>query len=229
MPKSNKKYVIFPSIILILTIVITFIGHSLGSVYEVLNKYDITGMTKIVMYGLLIFETSILIICIYKGKKGLKEGYDYIFSKFVCIIFVILTIIPIISFFVIRSEEEKLAVDVEEQSIESLEQLLLGNNKKNQLNSEIDEYFNMRENDKFYNRKQDILNETKNKNKNIFLEYFIFNRYNYHIFYKNYLTMEERYYAIFSSMSIISIICLAFYLTSWLVDESLNKRGEILE
>lgn len=119
--KSNKKYLIFPIIMLVLAIVTTFLGHHFGSIYETLEKYDITGMATICMYAMLFFEITVLAFCIYKGKKGLEEGFDYLFSKFISFIFILLIIIPIISFFIVRNEEEKLANELENKNKETIE------------------------------------------------------------------------------------------------------------
>lgn len=216
--KFNKKYFIFPIIMIILTIYTTFIGHHFGSIYEVLERYDITGITTVFMYIVFSFEIIILTFCVYKGKKGLEEGFDYFFGKFACIIFVILTIIPIISFLVIRNEEEKLAIELDNKERITFKQFLTKNykNNKNNKNNKIQEYMDIQENDKFYDRKQEIVTQTKNSDTQMpfFLKFYVLNRYNYNIFYKNYLTMEERYYATFSRVSIINIICFAFYLIS---------------
>lgn len=218
--KSNKKYLIFPIAMLVITIITTFLGHHLESIYITLDKYDITGMTSIFMYVMLTLEIIILSFCIYKGKKGVQCGFDYSFSKFACVIFIILIIIPIVTFFIIRSEEEKVSVELDNQINETIEQVLKAKNK----NNKIQEYFEIEEKDKFYDRKNEIKIEVEKYNSKIepFLKLFVFNRYNYNIFYKNYLTMEERYYAIFSRASIINIMCLAFYLASSR-DKKLNE------
>lgn len=223
--KSNKKYLIFPIIMLVLAIVTTFLGHHFGSIYETLEKYDITGMATICMYAMLFFEITVLAFCIYKGKKGLEEGFDYLFSKFISFIFILLIIIPIISFFNVRNEEEKLANELENKNKETIENVFLEKNSKNKNKLKgIQDYIDLQENDQFYDRKQEIASEIQGNSKGqYFLRYFIFNRYNYNFSYKNNLTMKERYYAIFSRASLINIICFVFYVTSWITDQRLNK------
>lgn len=237
--KSNGKYIIIPSIMLVLTIVLTFLGDNVGSIiYEVLDEYDITGMTTIFMYLMLVFEVVILVFCIYKGKKGLKDGYDYMFSKFACIIFAVLVIIPIMSFLIVRGEEENQAVELDNkicglntEFIDSLQSSIKNNknnkNSKNKkdLNTQLNEYLDMQKNDKYYDRKREILSEKQNSN--IFFEEFVLNPYNYNIFYKKHSTRtptEDRYYAIYSRISIINAICLGFYIISSAVDEKTNKK-----
>ena len=83
----------------------------------------------------------------------------------------------------------------------------------------------MQKNDKYYDRKREILSEKQNSN--IFFEEFVLNPYNYNIFYKKHSTRtptEDRYYAIYSRISIINAICLGFYIISSAVDEKTNKK-----
>lgn len=229
--KSNKKYLIFPIIMLVFTIFATLIGHHINGINEYLEKYDVTGMTGIFMYAMFVIELVILSFCIYKGKKGLEEGYDYLFNKFACIIFVILTIIPIISFFIVRSGEENLAKEMESKFDNAFDQIVSvhGKNSKSsqadKVNSVLN-YFETGLEDKYYIRKTEINDELKeNKSKlEFFVKYFVFNRANYDYLGKTgyAVTMEERYYSIYSRMSIVNIVCLAFYVIS-LKDKRTNK------
>ena len=41
---------------------------------ELMQEMDITGFTKIFLLGFLIINTCILLICIYEGLKGTKNG-----------------------------------------------------------------------------------------------------------------------------------------------------------
>lgn len=224
--KSNKKYILFPIIMIIIAIITTFDGHRYGGIFETLDKYDMTGMAKIIMYIMLFAEIAVLAFCVYKGKKGLKEGYDYLFSKFACIIFIILIIIPIISFLAVRSEEEKIAKEFENKYDEIFYTDLKNNNSKKMLN-DLKEYSEIMENDIFFERKKEIISEMKEKSiAESFIHHFVLNRYNYNILtYKSnkYLKPEDRYYAIFSRPCCLNIICFAFYLISWTTDKRLNK------
>lgn len=221
--KSNKKYIAFPLIVIILLLIATFLGYHHEGIYEILKEYDMTGTTSIFMHVMLILEIIVLIFCIYKGKKGIEEGFDYLFSKFACVIFIVLILIPIISFSIVRNEEEKMATELDNKYNETFGNNYVDLTKKGTM-KKVQEYSEIQENDEFYKRKKEISSEMKNQSKmGIFFRYFVINGYNYNLSYKPYLSTEERYYAIYSRISVINIICLIFYLSSLLIDQNTNR------
>ena len=229
-PKNNK-YIVFPGIMILLTVVFTFSGYSYGGIFQTLNKYDVTGLTKVFMYMMLILELAMLGFCIYKGVKAKEEGFEYLFSKFACIIFGVFIIVPMISYFVVIGAEENAANELiqrEEYIMNKLEEESKSSSKKKNKKTEIDkqliDYLDSELNEEFYERKKDIVSENKNVSKGErFLKQFVINGYNFDVFNSYHISETNRYYAIFSRFSVINILCLIFYFVSWSIDRRMNR------
>ena len=239
--KSNNKYIIFPAFMLMITIGSYFYSyfHAVGTNQDILEKYDITGMTGICMTAMLIFEVVALIIAIIKGVKAKKDGVDYLFNKIFSMVFVVLAIIPILMFIVVRSNEEKLAQEVD-GTLEQLKSLTVElpakNTKKKSTSKKIENQLNQileqRQNDKFYERKLEIAQEIEDNNSK-FTRYL--GLYFYNPIYNESSEIvvtpreEEQYYGIYSVYTVINAICIGFYFFMSLKDKDTNIRSKILD
>lgn len=234
----SKKYIGFPIIMLLITIksaIYVYDGQSFTKTnIQIIEKLDFTGMTKIFLIAMVIFEVLMLGICLFKGIQGNKVGYDYSFNKIILIVFIIYTILPIVFFTIIRNEEEKQALKTNQEYEEYLSEINNNLFKSISKNKKIDDSTSKIQelkNDKYYNRKKAIISEIENE-KSTFVRYIklFYYRFEYN---ENddtfYMTPydTETYYGIFSIFSVINLVCLIFYFWST-SDESLNEKTQII-
>ena len=169
---KNKKYIGFPIMMILITFAFTFVGYAYGNISDTLKNYDVTGLTTAFMYMMLILEIAMLGFCIYKGVKGQEEGFDYLFSKFACIIFAVFIIVPIISYFVVIGAEESTANELKQKEDDLFNNVIVidgssnkKNKKKTKTNEKISEYMDIQQNDEFYKRKLQIVAENRGKSR----------------------------------------------------------------
>lgn len=231
---KNNKYIIFPIIMLCFTILASIYTYKYQyfKQYDTIINYDITGNTKIFFVIFLIIELCMLGLCIYIGKKAKNEGYKYSLNKLFAAIFLVLTIVPIISFISIRNEEEKQAKILDEKIEILYEDTININDKKTK--AKLNEIQELQKNDKFYSRKREIYNEMNNENSKFkrYLTLFIYMNYhneesiNESGWYNKLPSQEEIYYATFTVFTIINLICFGFYLIN-IKDEKFEIKTKI--
>ena len=229
--RSNKKYIVFPIIMIIVALMISmnsycYRGFEMSNI-EVIKIMDITGYTLIFLISFLIINILVLIFCLYKGKQASTGGYDYKFNKVFALMFFILAIVPIITFINIRNQEEKQAEQLNQEIEEVVGSLDFKDKKVKSKLKQIIEKQELLEEDKFYKRKTEIYNEMK-KIESKFERYISLY---YYRFENNFAIMSnerERYYAIFSVFSLFDAICGAFYFIS-IKDGLIANKTEILE
>lgn len=227
---KNKKYIIIPIIIIAVLILVTIKGPYLRPFTqtnsEILEKMDFTGNTQIFLYSFVIINIIICLICLYKGKQGIAQGYDYKFNKIFAITFLILAIIPIISFISIRSMEEELVEQLMKQNeaIFDINNIDFTNKKMTTKLKKAQEQLNLTSTDKYYDRKMEIYNETQNTTKKFerYLSLFIY-RPLYNINHHGSYYEERYYYAIFSVFTVINLVSFTFYFIS-IKDEFKEKQ-----
>lgn len=244
MQKTSNKYIIFP----IVMIIVTILNFLFPYVYSYINKnsleimeiMDITGYTKIFSICFLIVNIFVLLICLNEGRKGKESGYNYSFNKIFAITFITLSIINILAFVLIRNKEEEYAKELNsevniftEDNIYYLESRNKNGKNKKQKNK-LEEIMEIMENDKFYARKLQIYNETKetpSKFKRYVSLLIYWNFYNennsYYLYYTIKPSDEECYYAIYSIAIISDLICSAFYIKN-INDKKIKENTEIL-
>ena len=222
---KKSKYIIFPIAMIFVTIsnfLYPYVNSYLHyNSLEIMDIMDLTGYTKIFSAIFLIMNIFVLLICLYYGKK---EGCNYSLNKIFAIIFIIFSIVNIISFIVIRNKEEKCANEL--GSIVS--KLFLEDNvyyldsgskntKKTKGKSDLDIIQEAMEKDKYYARKIQIYYEMKKTPSKIERYFWLLIYWNYYndsdaINYGIKPSKEESYYAIYSIAIITNLLCSAFYI-----------------
>ena len=230
---QNRKYIIFPVVMICITLYATLVRHTVDSIFTVLDKCDFTGITTIFMFVLLFFEILVLALCVYRGVKGREDGYDYSYNSFFSILFLVLIILPILGYFIVGNIEKEEAEKTKQKQEEVLNLESNHNNKKTKTNlaDRLQEYLDM-ESDKYYERKMQIITNAKDKSvfERFFYDYVLnFNTYTILPIIDRSKTMDKnkRYYAIYSRFSTINVLCFAFYFIGGGSDKRLNKKSII--
>lgn len=243
MEKKSNKYVIFPIIIIIVSI-LNFLfpyvySYTNKNSLEIMEMMDITGYTKIFSICFLIINIFVLLICFNEGKKGKENGYNYAFNKIFAITFIILSIINILAFVLIRNKEEESAKELNsEVNIFTEDNIYyLESNNKNTKNkkqkSKLEQIMENMEKDKFFARKLQIYNEMKEtpskfkRYASLLIYWNYYNENNTYLYYTIKPSDAECYYAIYSIAIIIDLICSAFYIKN-INDKEIKENTEIL-
>ena len=236
----NKKYIIFPIIMIILSILTIIFPyeysyHFRNSSIDILQIMDITGYTKLFCFLFLFVNTSILLICFYQGIKGLKKGYNYIFNKIFAITFIVFAIVNLFAFIIIRNKEENISIK-EFSTLNILDEnyvyeLQTGKKtKKKNSKTDLEIIQDKMNNDPYFFRKLQINNEIEiipSKFQRyvyllIYWNYYNENRYSYPNY--NHPSASESYYAIYSVSIILNLICSGFYIKNLSVENN-NKKS----
>ncbi len=217
--KSNNSYIVVPIVGMVLTVMTYFNLYGRYSKSNLLEKYDITGMTNGYMISILVLNLAVLAFCLYKGKEAREKNYDYYFNKIFVAIFIVLSLYSLIAFIVIRGEEESIAAELMSNfNYYNLDLTTQSSGEKKRNSSTTDKYnikimdeLTALQEDKYYSRKLEINQQVKDSTKfvryaDLFLNWFIFDD----MFY--YLTEEESYYSVFVAYCSLDLIMCAFYI-----------------
>ena len=238
---KKSKYIIFPIAMIFLTI-FNFLypyvnSHMRYNSLEIMDIMDLTGYTKIFSITFLIMNIFVLLICLYYGKK---ENYNCSLNKIFAIIFIIFSIVNIISFIVVRNKEEKYANELgsivsklfSEDNVYYLDSGSK-NKKKIKGKSDLEIIQEAMEQDKYYGRKVQIYYEMK-KTPSKFERYFwLLTYWNYYndsqaMNYGIKPSNEESYYAIYSIAIITNLLCSAFYIKNTKNKEKASKIANVI-
>lgn len=223
MEKNNIKYFICS---------IGLLGTSLDLAYNVFysntiylyEHFDFTGVTKTIQMVMTAILLVISAICLMKSIQAREDGVDFLFNKSIAIVFIIYTVLSICAYICVRSVEEstatKMLKDIKENS-QSIKKNELGKNKINNKNlSEYDFYNTISEalseseyaiNDKYYERKKEIINQVENSSKIERYSSMLFYNYSYK-YYSPVILDEIEYYSIFLDLSLVGVVGAIFYL-----------------
>jgi len=217
--KSNNSYIVAPIVGIVLTVFEYFNLYGRYNISNLLEKYDITGMTNGYMISILVLNLAVLAFCLYKGKEAREKNYDYSFNMIFVVIFIVLSLYSLIAFIVVRGEEESVAAEsMGNFDYYNIDLTTQSSSNKKRNSSDIDEYnvkmmeeLTKLQEDKCYSRKLEINQQVKDSTKferyaNLFLNWFIFDD----IFY--YLTEEENYYSVFAAYCSLDLFMCAFYI-----------------
>lgn len=243
MENASNKYIIFPIVMLIITILNFLFPYAYSYIHEnsleIMEIMDITGYTKIFSICFLIINVFVLLICFNEGRKGKENGYNYAFNKIFAIIFIVLSIINILAFVLIRNKEEEYAKKLNSEiNIDTEDNVyyLDSNNKKNKKQkNKLEQIMDIIQNDKFYARKLQIYNEMKRTpskferyaNLLIYWNYYNEDHTSSYLYYTITPSDSESYYAIYSIANITDLICSAFYIKN-INDKKIKENTEIL-
>ncbi|MCI8384049.1 MAG: hypothetical protein HFJ33_04195 [Clostridia bacterium] len=229
--KLEKKYVVFPICMIIASISVSVYTYVNGTYYtsEAIEKFDFTGMTTIFLMMMLVFHIIIGIFCLYKGLKIPDNGYDYRINKMIAIIFLVLAIVSILSFVMIRNEEEAQALALQNEVDELYSDVIVLNKKKN---TNQFKKIEKRVTDQYDTRKLQISEQVKsNQYDSKFARYL--NLFMYFSMYNDNkpiilnASAERCYYGIFSKFTRIDVIFAIIYFVNC-KDRKIEKRTRIL-
>lgn len=236
--KNNKKY---------LSIALALISTSLGLNYNtfdlvyIYKKFDFTGICQTMQRVLTITILIISIICLVKSIRAREKGVDYLFNKCMVAVFIIYTISSIFTYIYLRTYEEKTALkmksDIEIYSQETKQKQLKKNKVKNKNSFEYDFYNTISEglaeseyrvNDKYYERKKEIIEQIENSS---YIErYSSMLFYNYSYEYYGSVGYDEReYYETFLYCFLVGIFGTIFYLFNTKEKNNIEKANVFYE
>jgi len=217
--KRNNSYIVVPIVGIILAVFIYFNLYGRYGKLNLLEKYDITGMTNGYMISIFVLNLIVLAFCLYKGKEAREKNYDYYFNKIFVAIFIVLALYSLIAFIVIRGEEESIAAESTSNfNYYNLDLTTQSSDEKKRNSSTTDKYkikmmdeLTKLQEDKYYVRKLEINQQVKDSTKferyaNLFWNWSIFDDVFYH------LTQEENYYSVFAAYCSLDLVMCAFYI-----------------
>ncbi len=216
--KFMNIYVIV-SILMVIALLFHFNAPFLSSykdVNKILEEMDFTGLTGTFRTTFLIMNIVILLVCALIGTIIIDErGINVNYNKILVILFIVLSVVPFISYIMIREEEKNQVQELYEET-----EIILGgtidlNNKKHV--KLLEKHSSALKTDPFFARKMQIIGQLKNgKSSTIiqaigeFLFYPIMKEWDDG--YKSASIKDiESYYAIFPGYTYINIIGVIFY------------------
>lgn len=239
--KIKNMYVIFSFIVIIILLFHFYspFSNAYKDMDTILGELDFTGLTGTFRITFLIINIVILLASAFIGTILVGREISFNYDKLLAIFFIILSIVPFISYVVIRGEEKAQAQEFYE-AYEEEKELLFGG-KFNPLNKKHVEILNKHSNkwkeDKFFERKIQIGGQSKNGEGTTIIEGLL--EFLFYPFTKHYLddtysgtikTDVENYYAIFPGYTYIDIFCAIFFLiTSKVRDNNKKEDNKILE
>ena len=218
MNSQKKPYYLIPLVGILLTLYCAFFSFRFRLNIIVLKDCDFTGNTTLFLKIITITNVIILFLYLYLIIRGEEKGFQYIYNKVFAGIFTVLAIICIISFVLIRNNEEKIAVEFENtisQNLNNVEAI------KSLKDDKLDELFEMK-NDGFYDVKMNIANEkssiTPALTRYIEIALPVSGKYS-HFF-------EREYYALFLKFALLET-GIGYAISRHIKDEYIEKRTKM--
>ena len=209
MEKNNIKYLIFSWILFNASGYLNYNTCYSNKIY-LYKHFDFTGIAETIQILMTIIILVISIICLIKSIQAREKGVDFLFNKCMVAVFIIYSILSICTYIYVRSSEENVALkmqsDIEEYS-KTTKQDQLNKNKVKNKNS-FEEYM---VNDKYYERKKEIIEQIENSSKIERYISMLFVNYSYE-HYGSTITDEVEYYGIFLELILIGLFGAIFYL-----------------
>ena len=221
--KNNIKYFIVSGGLFLLGLFCCYDAIVANNTY-IYEHFDVTGMGKWIEIIMSIVLLIVAIISLKNSIKARKEGVDFSFNRKMCLAFIILVLLTVGSFAVLRGLEEgsaqKLENDIAARTEiikqEQFSKYTTKSNKKSSISSESADVLSYglaeleyKENDKHYDRKQDILEEMHETS--TFVRYSALLIFNHPDSHRLLRSEEQSYYAPFFVCLIASVIGGVFY------------------
>lgn len=224
---NNLKYKVvlaIEAILLIQLFILIFIKLNIYT-YE---KLDLTGMNKNILYSLVIVLLILFFFSIFHYINIQNNGNNNVLDICLASLFILYSIIVIISFIYLRHSEEKISLQMKYE-IENSQKVK--SNQKNTLNSLLKRAtieLEYEENDEYYNRKKAIIKQVENSSSiQRYLSLLIINpAYEY---YDDSTTVynEVEYYVGYLELFIIGIALAIFYFKETFYNGKSIRRSEI--
>ena len=204
----DRKFKKYASIILLIlgTIYCRFVYYPAKPFFGIPNRdttmllteYDFTGMTKIFLNIITILNLIILIFYLY---LLIREQNLNFFCKIFTIFSAILIFFSLISFTIIRNEEEKIAKELANK-VYSIEEKLKKVQTIEKRNYILNDWYELQQ-DKFYIVKLRIVNEIESES--------TIWRYLYLYFFSFELEPETVYYNMFSRFALLDVLMFIYF------------------
>lgn len=236
MEKNNIKYLIFGVTLIVVSLVLNYSTLYLNNIY-IYKHFDYTGIAKIVQRVMTLLLLVISIVCLVKSIQTREKGVDFLFNKCMTGVFIIYTILSLVTYIYLRTSEENVAMkmkgDIESYSQTTKQNQLKKNNVKNNNSFENDFYKAISEglaeteymkNDENYERKKEVIEQVESSSSiERYISMLLYNpSYEY---YTSTVSNEIKYYETFLRCFIVGIVGTIFYLFNIRIrnDSSLNK------
>ncbi len=223
MEKNNIKYLIFSIGLLVICLYLNYITFYSNTIY-IYEKFDFTGVAKTVQRVMTVIILIISIIILIKSIQAKEKGVNFLFNKIMAGVFIGYMLLSLCTYIYVRSTEETSAInmknEIEAYGEKTKQNQLKKNNVKNK-NSFANDFYSVASNalaeseyaanDKYYERKKEIIVQTENSSKvERYISMLFFNyAYNH---YGSIVTDEIEYYGIFLKLMLIGLIGAIFYL-----------------
>lgn len=218
--KKNNSYFIVPILGLILTIALLFFFYGTYSRTELIEEYDITGMTNGYTISIVVLNVIVLVFALYKLKTTSDGNWAYEVTPTLAVLFAGLALYSIIAFAVVRGQEESISEKVDIPEVFYLD--MTSDNIEKEMIKQIETF----QNDKYSSRKFQIHEQMEKTSEfdryyTIFTSWFLFGDD------MNITSEETYYYSVFSKYFLLDVILCAFYIFH-LSDEEKAKSIDIL-
>lgn len=235
MKENNIKYLSFSACLLFVSLILNYNTIFKNTLY-IYNHFDFIGIAKIIQTIMALIILAISIICLIQSIRVKENGVNFLFNKFIGVVFIIYAILSICTYIYIRNSEEEIAMkmknDIENYGTKIKQEQFQEKRVKNKNLIEFNFYNTLSDvisqneysiNDKYYERKKEIIEQVENSSRLERYMSMLFYNFSYDYYGSSSTRMDEiRYYGIFLKLFCIGLIGAMFYLFNLNAKDDIN-------